>query len=72
MLTFIDDYNKMTWVYFIRSKLETFSRFKEFKAMIEKQSGHYVKVLRSDGGGEYESNSFTQYCKEQGIQRQFT
>jgi hypothetical protein len=37
--------------------------------MTEKQSGHYVKVLRSDGGGEYDPKSFTQYCKEQGIQR---
>jgi hypothetical protein len=72
VLTFIDDYSRMTWVYFIRSKSETFSRFKEFKAMKEKQSGHYVKVLKSDGGGEYDSKSFTQYCKEQGIRRQFT
>jgi hypothetical protein len=72
VLTFIDDYSRMTWVYFIRSKSETFSKFKEFKAMTEKQSGHYVKVLRSDGGGEYDSKSFTQYCKEQGIRRQFT
>lgn len=72
VLSFIDDYSRMTWVYFIRSKSETFSRFKEFKAMTEKQSGHYVKVLRSDGGGKYDSKSFTQYCKEQGIRRQFT
>jgi hypothetical protein len=39
----------------MRHKSETFAKFKEFKAKVEKQSGKYVKVIRSDGGGEYNS-----------------
>jgi hypothetical protein len=54
-LTFIDDYNRKTWVYFLAKKYETFDKFREFKAMVEKQSGHQIKVLRSDRGGEYDS-----------------
>ena len=33
-VSFIDDYSR-TWVYFVKSKFEIFSRFKEFKAMVE-------------------------------------
>ena len=40
--------------------------------MVEKQSGHYVKILRSDRGGEYTSNLFKDFCKEQGIIHQLT
>lgn len=35
-LTFIDDFSRKSWVYFINKKLETFEKFREFKAMKEK------------------------------------
>jgi hypothetical protein len=71
-LTFIDDFSRKTWVYFLRQKSETFGKFKEFRALVEKQSGYQLKVLRSDGGGEYELKEFHDYCKHHGIKRQFT
>ena len=66
-LTFIDDFSKNVWVYFLKQKSETFTRFKEFKAEAEKQSGRFVKVLRSDGGGEYDSREFVDFCKHHGL-----
>jgi hypothetical protein len=54
-LTFIDDFSRKIWIYFLRHKSETFEKFKEFKAEAEKQSGKYIKALRLDGGGEYDS-----------------
>ena len=71
-LTFIDDYSRKTWVYFLRRKSEVFEVFKEFKNLIEKQSGYFIKRLRSDQGGEYSSDLFEDYCKEHGIVHQFT
>src|SRR5713226_1122272 len=44
-LTFIDDFRRKTWIYFLRNKSETFSKFKEFKALTEKQSGKLIKML---------------------------
>lgn len=44
--TSINDFNRKAWVYFLKINLETFSKFKEFKAMVEKQSGKYVKFLK--------------------------
>ncbi|CAL9019831.1 unnamed protein product [Prunus brigantina] len=71
-LLFIDDCSRMAWVYFLRNKSNAFECFKKFKAMTELQSGHKVKSLRSDRGGEFMSNEFLAYCSEAGIQRQLT
>ena len=35
-------------------------------------TGKKVKILRSDNGGEYLSEEFTEYLKEQGISHQLT
>ena len=32
------------------SAQEAFEVFKQFKVMVEKQSGHYIKILRTDRG----------------------
>jgi hypothetical protein len=71
-LTFIDDYSRKTWVYFLKHKYETFDKFKEFKALVEKQSGLSIKKLRLDEGGEYKSIEFLEYCRYHGIKKQFT
>ena len=39
-------------------KSESFKKFKEFRHKIEKQIDKSIKVLRSDGGGEYLSEKF--------------
>lgn len=35
--------------------------------MIEKQKGKYIKILRSDQGGEYKLGAFNSYYKSHGI-----
>ena len=70
-LTFIVEFSRKIWIYFLRHKSETFS-FKEFKAEAEKQSGKYVNILRSDGGGEYCSTKFANFCKSEGTIMQTT
>jgi transposase InsO family protein len=43
-----------------------------FKAIVEKEKGVSIKCLRSDGGGKYFSNEFSEYLKEHGIQRKYS
>ena len=71
-LTFIDDFSRRTWVYFLKLKSEVFNNFLAFKAFVEKQSGHQILKLRSDNGREYVKNTFINYCTENGIQMQHT
>jgi len=51
----------------MHKKSETFSKFCEFKALVEKESGKQVKTLRSDNGGEYISRKFKDFCSKEGI-----
>ena len=53
-------------------KSEVFQKFFHFKALVEKQSGQYIKVLKTDRGGEYISKEFMCYCRENDIHKQFT
>jgi hypothetical protein len=69
---FIDDYSHKTWVYFLKSKDEVFSKFKEFKALIENLFERNIKILRSDNGGEYTSKEFEIFCKDVEIKRELT
>jgi len=52
-ITFIDDFSRKTWVYFLKRKSEMLNCFKDFKAIIEKQSGYNIRTMKSDQGGEY-------------------
>lgn len=71
-LTFNDDYSRRTWVYFLKRESEVFDKFKEFKALVEKQSGYHIKSLRSNQGGEYTTDAFQEFLRQQGIRQQFT
>jgi len=44
-----------------------FNIFKKFKLLSEKQSDKVIKMLRTNGGGEYNSHVFQVFCDEEGI-----
>ena len=43
-VTFIDDHSRKTWIYLLKSKKseEVLQRFREFKALVEKQTGRKI------------------------------
>ena len=49
-LTFIDDYYRFCWVYFLKLKYEVFETLKIWKVLVENQSGNRIKILRIDNG----------------------
>jgi transposase InsO family protein len=67
---FVDDFSHKCWTFFMQKKDQTFSKFCEFKALVEKELGKQVKALRSDNGGEYISNEFKDFCSREGILRE--
>ena len=71
-VSFIDDFSRNTSLYFLKKKSEVFSKFKEYKALVENQTGKKIKVLRSDNGGEFCEKEFENFCRECGIARQKT
>ena len=71
-ITFTDDLSRYGYVYLMKQKLESFEMFKRFRNEVEKQTEKFIKILRSDRGGEYLSGEFLAYLEENGILSQWT
>lgn len=53
---FFDEFSLKCWILFMQKKDQTFTKFCEFKALVENESIKKVKSMRSDNSGEYVSN----------------
>ena len=49
----VDDYTKVTVVYFLKNKSEAFENFNIYKEMVENEMYSKIKCLRHDNGGEF-------------------
>jgi transposase InsO family protein len=71
-VSFTDDYSRLTHIYLLRRKSETFGAYKTFEAWTNTQLNTKIKVLHSDRGGEYMSEEFTKYLAEHGTEQKLT
>ncbi len=62
-ITFTNDFSKKTFVSFLCSKKECFTKFCEFKNFVEVQTGKKLKVFRIDDGKEDCSREFQDFLK---------
>lgn len=67
---FIDDCTKYTWMFPMKNKSEVLGYFKSLCAIVSTQFRSVVKVLRSDGGGEYINAKFKEFVSQNGILHQ--
>ena len=72
IITFVDDFSRKVWVYFLKQKDEVFNNFEMFKALVENESGNKIKRIRINNGGEYVNNRFKSFCEHHGIKREMT
>lgn len=71
-VTFTDDFSRATKVYCIKYKSDACEKFVDYVAMCEALHGHKIARLRADNGGEYISGEFKRFCKQKGIQIEYT
>lgn len=71
-VSFTDDYSRYTTIYFLQTKDETFSSYQLYEAWLLTQHHTRIKCLRSDRGGEYLSEEFSNHLKKQGTIRKLT
>jgi hypothetical protein len=70
--TWIDDKSRKVFVVRVCKKLEVTKHFKVFVAQTELETGQSLKVLHSDGGGDYTTGEMQQFIKEKGIKHEMT
>ena len=71
-VSFTDDYTRYMHLYLLAAKSDTFNTYKTYAAWVKMQCGTVIKWLRSDRGGEYLSEEFSQYLKLEGTEWKLT
>ena len=66
-VTFIDEFTRKLWIYLLAKKDEVFGVLKKFRLLVQNESGEMISRLRTDGGGEYTSNDFNEFCSSNDI-----
>lgn len=66
-ITFVDHFSRHGTISLLKQKSEAFTVFKEYQARMERLTGNKIITLRTDGGGEFNSNEMNSYLKQQGI-----
>src|SRR5579871_2837884 len=74
VLTFIEEKSHFPKCYFLKTKEGNvvLEKFKEYKVWAKNITGKRIKILRTDGGGEYVNNAMSKYLEEYGIEHQRT
>jgi transposase InsO family protein len=71
-VSFTDDATRYTRLQVLKTKDEAFEAYKSFAAWAQTQHGVHIRRLYSDRGGEFLSNQFTAYLRQQGTERRLT
>lgn len=71
-ISFINDYNRKTWVYFLQENNKVFDASKRLKAFVEKESRSDIKILHIHRGSEFNSHDFANFCAMYRICEQLT
>ena len=66
-VTFIDECTRFCWIFPICNKSDVGATFVSFYNFVVNQFNASVKVLQSDGGGEYIGKSFQNFLMDKGI-----
>jgi transposase InsO family protein len=71
-LLVVDDSNRYMWLVLLAAKDEAAEALRRFTAATEMESGHHLRTLRTDRGGEFTSKDFTAFCLDRGTARHLT
>jgi hypothetical protein len=71
-VTWIDDASHKVFVTGLCEKYKVGEHLKAFVARVELEMGKRLKVLRTDGGGEYIASAVQEFLKSKGVQHEIT
>ena len=71
-LVIVDDFSIFSCAIFLSLKDETFDQFVVFAKKMQNEKGTHISGIRIDYGGEFENQTFGEYCDANGIYHNFS
>ena len=66
----IDDFTRFSWLFPIKLKSDFYHVFENFCTLVENQFNTFVKILRTNGGGEFSTKLLAKFLQTKGILHQ--
>ena len=63
---------QISWTLFLKTKNEAFDDFHKLAKVIQNEKGLNIVSIRSDHRGEFQNESFENFCEENGIHHNFS
>lgn len=70
--TFIDDKTRYTEVIMLKNRSDILDAFKNYMLRAEKETGCFIRKIRTDNAKEYISKDFSRFLESHGIRRQLS
>ena len=71
LLLLVDDCSAYAFGFLLKSKADTFAAFRDWHAQVTVELGVNIACFQADQGGEFRSQAFADFCRQQGIRQQF-
>ncbi|WVZ80194.1 LOW QUALITY PROTEIN: hypothetical protein U9M48_027689 [Paspalum notatum var. saurae] len=72
VLVVVDNFSRFSWVFFMESKDEAFGFVRDLVLRLRNESHKAMRAIRSDNGGEFRNSRFENFCRDLGLEHQFS
>ncbi|WVZ76462.1 hypothetical protein U9M48_024438 [Paspalum notatum var. saurae] len=72
VLVVVDDFLRFSWVFFMEFKDEGFGFVRDLVLRLRNESHKAMRAIRSDNGGEFRNSRFENFCRDLGLEHQFS
>ncbi|WVZ76886.1 hypothetical protein U9M48_024808 [Paspalum notatum var. saurae] len=72
VLVVVDDFSHFSWVFFMEFKDEAFGFVRDLVLRLRNESHKAMRAIRSDNGGEFRNSRFENFCRDLGLEHQFS
>jgi transposase InsO family protein len=73
ILVIVDDYSRYAWVFFLADNRETFGFVRDLILRLKNErNADVVRAIRGDNGSEFKNSHFETFCRDLGLEHQFS
>ncbi|WVZ63534.1 LOW QUALITY PROTEIN: hypothetical protein U9M48_013158 [Paspalum notatum var. saurae] len=72
VLVVVDDFSWFSWIFFMEFTDEAFGFVRDLVLRLRNESHKAMRAIRSDNGGEFRNSRFENFCRDLGLEHQFS